>query len=72
LAISLGACRGEADTVAASYGDYDPGHPPTVRTLAGAIQITDPALFRWGDKYWVFSTGPGISVHSSTDLATFP
>jgi arabinan endo-1,5-alpha-L-arabinosidase len=61
----------DADTVASSYGDYDPGHPPAVAPVQNAPQVIDPALFRWGDTYWVFSTGAGIAVHSSQDLVTF-
>jgi arabinan endo-1,5-alpha-L-arabinosidase len=71
LAVGLCACRGEADTVASSYGDYDPAHPPVVFPVQGEIEITDPCLFRWGDTYWVFSSGAGIAVHSSPDLANF-
>lgn len=70
LALGLAGCQ-PADTVASSYGDYDPAHPPTTRALAGKIDITDPCLFRWGDTYWVFSTGIKIARHSSTDLTTF-
>jgi arabinan endo-1,5-alpha-L-arabinosidase len=71
LAVGLCACRGEADTVASSFGDYDPSHPPAVVPVQGEIEITDPALFRWDDRYWVFSTGAGIAVHSSPDLVNF-
>jgi arabinan endo-1,5-alpha-L-arabinosidase len=71
LALGFGACHGEADTVAAAYGDYDPARPLVPLSLKGSIEITDPALFRWGDKYWVFSTGTGIAVHSSPDLVSF-
>ena len=57
--------------MASSYGDYDPRQPPAVFPVQGDIEVTDPALFRWGDIYWVFSTGAGIVVHSSQDLVTF-
>jgi arabinan endo-1,5-alpha-L-arabinosidase len=65
-----GGCQTTSDTVAASSGDYDPGHPPTIRSI-DSVAVTDPFAFRWHDTYWVFSTGPGISVHSSKDLTTF-
>ena len=42
-----------------------PRIPPSCFPSQGAIEITDPALFRWGDTYWVFSSGAGIAVHSS-------
>jgi arabinan endo-1,5-alpha-L-arabinosidase len=71
LPLVLCGCQGATDTVAASDGDYDPGHPPKVFPIEGAITLTDPTMFRWHDTYWVFSTGPGISVHSSKDLVTF-
>jgi arabinan endo-1,5-alpha-L-arabinosidase len=67
----LSACQGSTDTVAASYGDYDPEHKPVSLDLTGAITVTDPTMFRWQDTYWVFSSGPGISVHASDDLAAF-
>jgi arabinan endo-1,5-alpha-L-arabinosidase len=35
------------------------------------LSLTDPTLFRWQDTYWLFSTGPGLAVHSSKDLSTF-
>ncbi len=71
VAAGLCACQSRADTVASSYGDYDPANPPAPLPIVGSVSLTDPALFRWAGKYWVFSTGPGIVVRSSTDLATF-
>jgi arabinan endo-1,5-alpha-L-arabinosidase len=71
LAAGLAGCHREADSVAWSYGDYDPRTPPAPRTLEGDLAITDPCLFRWRDTYWVFSTGPRIARHSSTDLVNF-
>jgi arabinan endo-1,5-alpha-L-arabinosidase len=68
--VAFSACRGEADTVALSLGDYDPAHPPTLLPVA-VTELADPALFRWGGKYWLFSTGAGITVHSSLDLLSF-
>jgi arabinan endo-1,5-alpha-L-arabinosidase len=70
-ALVVCACQGSADTVAASYGDYDPERRPVVFPLQGDIALNDPTLFHWRDTYWVFSTGAGIAVHSSTDLVTF-
>jgi arabinan endo-1,5-alpha-L-arabinosidase len=35
----------------------------------GAVAgVTDPSLIKEGDTYYVFSSGPGIDVRSSTDL----
>jgi arabinan endo-1,5-alpha-L-arabinosidase len=70
LPLMLCGCQGSTDIVAASYGDYDPNNPPTVLPIE-AVPVTDPTLFRWQGTYWVFSTGPGISAHSSKDLITF-
>jgi arabinan endo-1,5-alpha-L-arabinosidase len=67
--LAVGGCQGSVDTVASSYGDLDPQNPPM--QIEGSLSLTDPTLFRWQDKYWVFSTGTGISVHSSDDLSTF-
>ncbi|MBN2575087.1 MAG: arabinan endo-1,5-alpha-L-arabinosidase [Deltaproteobacteria bacterium] len=71
LAAVLGACHTSPDTVASSYGDYDPEQPPVVLPLEGAIGLSDPCLFRWHGTYWVFSSGPGIAIASSQDLVTF-
>ena len=70
LPLVLCGCKGPGDIVAASLGDYDPKHPPILIQVE-AVKLTDPTMFRWHDTYWVFSTGPGISVHSSKDLVTF-
>jgi arabinan endo-1,5-alpha-L-arabinosidase len=71
LPLVLCACHGPIDTVATSYGDYDPKHPPVLFEPRGASPMKDPTMVRWGDTYWVFSTGPGISRSSSKDLLTF-
>jgi arabinan endo-1,5-alpha-L-arabinosidase len=71
LPLLLGGCHASPDTVAASAGDYDPTNPPTMFPIAGTVALTDPAALRWNDTYWVFSSGPGIAVHSSKDLLTF-
>jgi arabinan endo-1,5-alpha-L-arabinosidase len=60
-----------ADIVEAPYGDYNPDAPPQMLAIGGDIAVTDPTMFRWQDTYWVFSSGPGISVRSSKDLKTF-
>ena len=37
--------------------------------LAGAVVgVTDPSLIHEGDTYYLFSTGPGIPIRTSTDL----
>jgi arabinan endo-1,5-alpha-L-arabinosidase len=70
--LALGAaCQGPVDTIAASEGDYDPAHPPTLLPITGSLAAIDPSLFHWKDTYYVFSTGPGISLRSTKDLATF-
>jgi arabinan endo-1,5-alpha-L-arabinosidase len=70
LAAGLGACHAGTDIVAWSDGDYDPQNPPEPRVLA-QVEVLDPFLFRSGETYWVFSTGPGIVRRSSRDLVTF-
>ncbi len=69
LPLILCGCQGPIDTVAAYQEQfYDPQNPPQVLSIQGDITpVTDPTMFRWHDTYWVFSSGPGISVHSSTD-----
>ena len=73
LATGFG-CQGPADTIAASVGDYDPAHPPTMRAISGSLAAVDPSLFHWKDTYYVFATGTGgsgLSLRSSKDLTTF-
>ena len=62
-----------ADLADAPYGDYNPDVPPRVLPIGGDYSpITDPTMFYWKNTYWVFSSGPGISVRSSKDdLKTF-
>jgi arabinan endo-1,5-alpha-L-arabinosidase len=38
---------------------------------AEAIHVHDPVLIRQGGTYYVFGTGMGIAVHSSTDMRTW-
>lgn len=71
LPLVLCGCQGATDIVASSYGDYDPKHRPIMLDIGSSITATDPTMFRWQDTYWVFSSGPGLSVHSSKDLKTF-
>ena len=85
LALVLGGCKVSIDLVASGdydasvdrssdspYGDFDPNNPPVVREIQGDISpVTDPSLFLWEDTYYVFSSGPGISVRSSKDLINF-
>jgi arabinan endo-1,5-alpha-L-arabinosidase len=35
---------------------------------AGQVGVHDPVMARQGDKFYLFSTGPGITFYSSTDL----
>lgn len=71
LSAVLCGCHASSDTVAASGGDYDPQNPPKLLPIAGTVAVTDPAVLRWHGTYWLFSSGPGIAVHSSQDLVTF-
>jgi arabinan endo-1,5-alpha-L-arabinosidase len=65
-----GGCQASPDIVAESSGDYNPQRPPVIRSI-DSVALTDPFAFHWHDTYWVFSTGPRISVYSSKDLSTF-
>jgi arabinan endo-1,5-alpha-L-arabinosidase len=52
------------------------GEAPTVPARSAAVGapggdvagVTDPRIIRQGDTYYLFSTGPGIPIHVSTDL----
>lgn len=35
---------------------------------AGQVEVHDPVMGREGDTFYVFSTGPGITIYQSTDL----
>ena len=39
--------------------------------LARQVSIHDPVMAKQGDTYYLFSTGPGITFYSSTDLKTW-
>jgi arabinan endo-1,5-alpha-L-arabinosidase len=42
---------------------------PSILPLTGiTAPIHDPTLIKEGDRYYVFSTGPGISIHCSKDM----
>jgi arabinan endo-1,5-alpha-L-arabinosidase len=38
---------------------------------AQQVSVHDPAMAREGDTYYLFSTGPGITLYSSTDLKSW-
>ena len=65
------ACSGPPDVVASSTGDFDPSNPPQPLSLSGSILLSDPAVIRVGQRVWLYATGPGIIVKSSTDLHTW-
>ena len=65
------ACSGPPDVVASSTGDFDPSNPPQALSLSGSILLNDPAVIRVGQRVWLYATGPGIVVRSSTDLRTW-
>jgi arabinan endo-1,5-alpha-L-arabinosidase len=51
--------------------DLDPQHEPQRLELSGAVQLSDPALIESRETpgtFYVFASGPGIRVRSSTDL----
>jgi len=39
--------------------------------IAKQVSIHDPVMAKQGDTYYLFSTGPGITFYSSTDLKTW-
>lgn len=38
---------------------------------AAQVEVHDPVMAKEGNKYYVFSTGPGITFYSSTDMKTW-
>src|SRR5947209_7503524 len=59
MAVTGLTARPHAAAVSPS-GAVDPG------AVAG---VTDPSVIKQGETYYVFSSGPGIEVRSSPDLA---
>jgi arabinan endo-1,5-alpha-L-arabinosidase len=39
-----------------------------VQAAAGDVRVHDPTMIRQGDTFYLFSTGPGITVRSSKDM----
>ena len=39
--------------------------------FAGQVEVHDPVMAKEGNKYYLFSTGPGITFYSSTDMRTW-
>ncbi|WP_437313000.1 arabinan endo-1,5-alpha-L-arabinosidase [Sorangium sp. So ce385] len=71
---SAGVGSGGASTGAGTGGAGSgggPGEPerPVALDLSGDVQgVHDPSIIRAGDRYYVFSTGPGIAIRTSADL----
>jgi arabinan endo-1,5-alpha-L-arabinosidase len=65
LVMVLLGCLGASLIYSATYGAEEPA------SLA-AERVHDPStIVDHAGAYWLFSTGPGISSHSSTDLVTW-
>jgi arabinan endo-1,5-alpha-L-arabinosidase len=43
----------------------------TINPLKGDIRVHDPVMIKEGDRYYVFHTGKGVSVKTSTDKITW-
>lgn len=67
------ACRAFDDREIAQLAHLPaPEHLPRQLAVAGAItDVHDPAIIQRGRRYWLFSTGPGLPVRTSTDLVTW-
>lgn len=40
-------------------------------SLAAQVEVHDPVMAKEGNKYYLFSTGPGITFYSSTDMRSW-
>lgn len=69
-AIAL-SCRGPADLVASSSGDYDPDRPPRLLELSGDLAAHNPVLTKSGETYYVYYSGVGLLSKHSSDLRHF-
>ncbi|AUX40511.1 uncharacterized protein SOCE26_019120 [Sorangium cellulosum] len=47
---------------------HDPSSPPEALRLTGHLGTHDPAAIRAGDRYYLFQTGDGIPIKTSSDL----
>lgn len=47
---------------------YNPSSPPTTLSLSGDLGTHDPAPIRVGDGYYLFQTGRGIPIKTSSNL----
>lgn len=63
--------QGGAGGVFEGVAPYDPENPPTELALSGDLGAHDPVIIKAGGTYYVFHTGPGISVKVSSDLRTW-
>src|SRR5262249_488749 len=61
------AIVGAETTLAWPYSSASPESPLAADAQA-VTGITDPRVIKDGDTYYLFSTGPGIPIHTSTDL----
>lgn len=70
---------GAPDAAAGSAGDMGNAgtagavsSEPQILTLSGAITyVHDPAIVKDGDTYYLFSTGQGVQLRTSTDLKSW-
>jgi len=66
------ACRGYAASEIAQLAHLPPATLPAHVAVSGDIvNVHDPAIIHAGRKYHIYSTGPGLLVRTSSDLATW-
>jgi arabinan endo-1,5-alpha-L-arabinosidase len=67
------SCRAYADREIAQLAHLPPpARLPNQRPVSGDIvHVHDPVVVRSGDTYYLFSTGPGVMVRTSTDLTNW-
>lgn len=50
---------------------YDPANPPTSLSLSGSLAVSDPAIIQAGSRFYLFHSGTGVRVSTSSDLTTW-
>src|SRR2546430_16506454 len=60
-----------ATLVLAPQPAHATGGSTAVAADAGDIRVHDPMMLKQGHTYYVFSTGGGLQIRSSTDLKTW-
>lgn len=71
LVISAGLCEGCSSAPDVVAVRQPAPRAPELLSLTGDILLSDPSAIYIDEKYWVFSSGSGLPIRTSTDLYDF-